>query len=158
MHALYDACLACESVQDALENVPKPLLDHVTVPAGAAVLDSWTVAVQVVAEPTTTVDFEHVTPRSVTVNVAVALLISSLTVIVLEPRIEEDGTVNMQPEFMLPDTSVVQLVGMPAVEPSYVTVRLCEAMKPVPVTVTVVPAAPSEGLRATPNKVSVKLR
>jgi hypothetical protein len=65
-----------------------------------------------------------------------------------EPRTEEDGTVNVQPELTLPDASVVQVVGMPEAEPSYVIVRLCEEVKLEPVMVTDVPTAPDEGLRA----------
>jgi len=63
---------------------------------------------------------------------------------------------NLQPELMLPDASVVQVVGMPAAEPSYVTVRLCEAMRLEPVIVTDVPTAPNEGLRETVGTVLAK--
>jgi len=45
-HVLKAAFLVYESVQVALENLPGLLLDQATVPVGAAVLDSWTVAIQ----------------------------------------------------------------------------------------------------------------
>jgi len=76
------------------------------------------------------VDLEHVTPRSVTVKVAVRLFVLSLTVTEWLPRAEEDEIANVQPELMLPVKSVVQVVGIPAVEPSYMTVRPCVTLKP----------------------------
>jgi hypothetical protein len=54
---------------------------------------------------------------------------------------------NVQPEFMPPVVPVVQSVGMPVHEPSYVTIRSCEATKLEPVIVTEDPTAPNEGLR-----------
>ena len=48
-------------MQDVFENLPEPLLDHVTLPVGALVPDSWIVALQVVAEPTTTEVGLHIT-------------------------------------------------------------------------------------------------
>jgi hypothetical protein len=69
-------------LQDAFENVPELLLDHVTVPVGAFGPDSWTVALQVVAESTTTLDREQVTPRSVTLKIAAGLLVPSPAVTV----------------------------------------------------------------------------
>jgi hypothetical protein len=79
-HVLKVACFVCESLQDALvENAPELLLDHVTVPAGTVLPDSWTVASQMVGVPTRTVDLEHVTPTRVTVNVAERPWVPSLT-------------------------------------------------------------------------------
>jgi hypothetical protein len=69
-----------ESLQDALENLPELLVDHVILPVGAPVPDPWAVALHVVVEPTTRVDGEHVTPRRFTVNVAVGLATPSLKV------------------------------------------------------------------------------
>jgi hypothetical protein len=60
-------------LQVALEKTPGPLLDQVTVPVGATAENSVTVALQVVPEPTTMLDSEHVMPTSVTSNVAEAL-------------------------------------------------------------------------------------
>lgn len=80
-------------------------------------------------------------------NVAVRLLVPSLTAIVWGPRAEEDGTINMHPELMPPNESVVQVVGIPLAEPSYVTVRLREATRLEPGMVTGVPTAPKAGLR-----------
>lgn len=101
--------------------------------------------------------------RKLTVNVAVGLLVPSLTVTVLGPGAEEDGTVNVHPDATLPDVSVTHVVGMPVVEPSYVTVRLCEATRSEPVMVTDVPTAPDAGLReidgtaGTPMTIGVPL-
>jgi hypothetical protein len=92
--------------------------------------------------------------RKVTVNVAVGLLVPSLTVTVWGPGVEY-GTVNLHPDAMLPDASVVQVVGMPAPEPPYETVRLCEATKLEPVMVTDVPTAPDAGLREMDTKATV---
>lgn len=52
----------------------------------------------------------------------------------------------VQPELMPPVELVEQEVGIPVPEPSYVTVRLCEAMRPAPVMVTDVLTTPDEGL------------
>jgi len=123
----------------------------VTAPVGANVPDSVTNAVQTVAPPTITLAFAHVTIRRVTSKLAETLWVPSLTAIVWFPRAAEAGTVNVQVGNMLPNIVpvelVVQSVGIPAVEPSNVTIRECEWRKFEPIRVTVVPAAPIDGAR-----------
>jgi len=84
------------------------------------------------------------------VNVTVGVLVPSLKASVWTP-IGEAGTAKLQlpDQERLPDASVVQppLRGTGPELPNEVRVTVFKGPRPVPVTVTEVPTAPSEGLR-----------